>query len=255
MNANRTKLQLSDTKKCLNHVFPLEQPKNYQDGKSFAQELQHGPPTWKHMFENAWNGIANWQTKRRSNCIRFSARVWTITEGKRKTWKKKKGEVSEVCSHIVLKCLYLARIGRPDILWSVNKLTRSVTRWTQACDRRLPRLISCIHHTSQYRQYCHVGNAAQHCRLGLFQDSDFAGDLEDSKSTSGGVLCIFGSRTFVPISRMCTKQNFSISQIHKIKDHFAGRLFTYGWFTRAGLVGFGHIRAEDDSRNTKTNPS
>ena len=49
-----------------------------------------------------------------------------------------------------------------------------------------------------------MGNAAQHCRLGLFQDSDFAGDLEDS--TSGGVLCIFGSRTFVPISWMCKKQ-------------------------------------------------
>ena len=28
-------------------------------------------------------------------------------------------------------------------------------------------------------------NTAQHCRLGLFQDSDFAGYLEDSKSTSG----------------------------------------------------------------------
>ena len=39
---------------------------------------------------------------------------------------------------------------------------------------------------------------AQHCRLGLFQDSDFAGDLEDSKSTPGGVECIFGRRTFVP---------------------------------------------------------
>ena len=39
-----------------------------------------------------------------------------------------------------------------------------------------------------------------------FQDSDFAGDLEDSKSTSGGVLCISGSRTFVPISWMCKKQ-------------------------------------------------
>ena len=35
------------------------------------------------------------------------------------------------------------------------------------------------------------------CRLGLFQDSDFAGDLEDSKSTSGGTLCVFGSHTFV----------------------------------------------------------
>ena len=33
-----------------------------------------------------------------------------------------------------------------------------------------------------------------------------AGDLEDSKSTSDGVLCIFGSGTFVPISWMCKKQ-------------------------------------------------
>ena len=37
-------------------------------------------------------------------------------------------------------------------------------------------------------------------------DSDFAGDLEDSKSTSGGTLCIFGSHTFGPISWMCKKQ-------------------------------------------------
>ena len=35
------------------------------------------------------------------------------------------GELSKVCSQIVLKCLYLARIGRPDVLWSVNKLARS----------------------------------------------------------------------------------------------------------------------------------
>ena len=50
------------------------------------------------------------------------------------------------------------------------------------------------------------GNTAKQCRLGLFQDSDFAGDLEDSKSTSGGTLCVFGSHTFVPISWMCKKQ-------------------------------------------------
>ena len=46
----------------------------------------------------------------------------------------------------------------------------------------------------------YVGNTAKQCRLGLFQDSDFAGDLEDSKSTSGGTLCVFESHTFVPIS-------------------------------------------------------
>ena len=51
-----------------------------------------------------------------------------------------------------------------------------------------------------------MGNTAKQCRLGLFQDSDFAGDLEDSKSTSGGTLCVFVSHTFVPIRWMCKKQ-------------------------------------------------
>ena len=43
-------------------------------------------------------------------------------------------------------------------------------------------------------------------QIGLFQDSDFAGDLEHSKSNSGGTLCIFESHTFVPTSWMCKKQ-------------------------------------------------
>ena len=51
-----------------------------------------------------------------------------------------------------------------------------------------------------------MGNTAKQCRLGLFQDSDFAGDIEHSKSTSGGILCIFVSHTFVPTSWMCKKQ-------------------------------------------------
>ena len=119
---------------------------------------------------------------------------------------KSVGELSNACSQIVLKCLYLARIGRPDILCSEKKLARSITKWTKACDKRLNRLISYIHHTCEYKPYCHVGNTAKQCRLGLFQGSDFAGDLEDSKSTSGRTLCIFGSHTFVPISWMCKKQ-------------------------------------------------
>ena len=65
------------------------------------------------------------------------------------------GELTNICSQIVLKCLYLARIGRLDILWSDNKLARSITKWTRACDKRLARLISYIHFTSEYKQYCH----------------------------------------------------------------------------------------------------
>ena len=93
------------------------------------------------------------------------------------------GELSIVCSQIVLKCLYLARIDRPDILWTVNKLAQSVTKWTRACDRRLARLISYIHHTNDLRQYCHVGKHGTALSTGFIPD--IAGDLEDSKSTSG----------------------------------------------------------------------
>ena len=97
----------------------------------------------------------------------------------------------------------MARIGRPDILWSVNKLARSITKWTKACDKRLNRLISKILHTSEYKHFFYVGNTVEQCRLGLFQDSDFAGDLEDSKSTSGGALCVLKKQTSV--SHSCTE--------------------------------------------------
>ena len=51
-----------------------------------------------------------------------------------------------------------------------------------------------------------MGYTAKQCRLGLFRDSDFAADLEDSKSTSGGTLIVSGSHTFAPRSWMCKKQ-------------------------------------------------
>ena len=157
------------------------------------------------MQRSVWNDTVSWQTRRLSNSIKYLLHASMTT-----TSKKKKQNLLENCQihalKFVLKCLYLVRIGRPDILWSVNKFARSITKWTKACDKRLNRLISYIHHTCEYKQYCHVGNIAKQCRLGLFQDSDFAGDLEDSKSTSGGTLCVFGSHTFVPTSWMCEKQ-------------------------------------------------
>ena len=60
---------------------------------------------------------------------------------------KSVGELSKVSSQIVLKCLYLERIRRLGILWSVNKLALSITKRTKACDKRLSRLLSYIHHT------------------------------------------------------------------------------------------------------------
>ena len=94
--------------------------------------------------------------------------------------KKKIGQcwkIIERCSQIVLTCQYLARIGRPDMLWTMDHLAMSLTKWNRACDGRLPRLTRYIRHTGNYRQNCHVGNNASECKLGLFHDADVAGDL------------------------------------------------------------------------------
>ena len=134
---------------------------------------------------------------------------------------KSVGELSKVCSQIVLKFFFLARIGRPGILWSVNKFARSISKWTKACDKRLSGLISYIHHTCDYKQYCHVGNTAKQCRLGLFQDSDFAGDLEDSKSTSVGTLCF---RKPIRSNWLDVQEtSFSFARLNRIRNHHGCR--------------------------------
>ena len=111
--------------------------------------------------------------------------------------------------------LYLARIGRPDIQWSVNKLARSITKWTKACDKRLNRLISYVHHTCEYKQYCHVGNTAKQSRLGLFQNSDFAADHEDSKSISGGTLCAFSEVIDLFLSVGCVRNKLQFRTVQQ----------------------------------------
>ena len=134
----------------------------------------------KVMQRNAWKNIANWRIKQTDSYTKSQHHALTTTNSTKKNgicWRIIKSLLTCCC-----KILYLARTGRPDILSSVNKLARAITKWTGACDRRSARLISYIHHTSDYRQYSHVGNTAQHCRLGLLQDPDFAGDFEDSKS-------------------------------------------------------------------------
>ena len=128
----------------------------------------------------------------------------TINSKKQKNW-----DLLENCHKSALKlswnaCILRALVDQTDILWSVNKLARAVTKWTRDCHKRLARLISEIQNPTEFKQYCHVGHTAQQCRLGLCQDSDFSGDLEDSKTD---YFCLFGSHTFVPTSWMYKKQS------------------------------------------------
>ena len=127
--------------------------RNYHSLKIFV--FLHGLMTWLVMQKHVWNDIVNWQTRRPSNFTKYLLHASMTTTSKKKKQNLLEN-LSNACSQIVLKCLYLARIGRPDILWSVDKLARSITKWTKACDKRLNRLISYIHHACEYKQYCHV---------------------------------------------------------------------------------------------------
>jgi len=117
-----------------------------------------------------------------------------------------KGILSTVCSKAVLKCLYMTRSARPELYWAVNALAREVTKWNVACDKRLHRLMCYIKYNQEVHLACYVGDKPSQCKLVLFCDASFAGDLKDSRSTSGALMCLMGPNTYVPLSWICKKQ-------------------------------------------------
>ena len=161
-NAKQAKILWTITEPCLNPEFPQERLKKLPCSEnlrisSLSYDMESHPKKCVERYCEFANKTTQQLYKVSTPCIddhHFKEEVM-----------KSVGELSQVCSQIVLKCLCLARIGRPDILWSVNKLARSITKWTKACYKRLNRLISCVHHTCEYRHYCHVGNTAKQCRL------------------------------------------------------------------------------------------
>ena len=185
VNVHRTKLTSKRAERCPNHDMPQEQLKCFQTlGKRFfglsenenrhSMVLRHGGTRTK----NALKGTVNWQTKASSN--KKSLHTPCMDDHQFGIGRAVNG--GEKCQHVALKlslkCLYSERIGRPDILWSVNKRARAVTKWTRACNRRLARLVSRIDKTSDFRQCWHVAHTAHRSRLGLSQDADFAGILK-----------------------------------------------------------------------------
>ena len=110
------------------------------DGKCLTRKQSFGLTIWKVMRKRALRGIAKWQ--KWLNPMQKVSTLCLDDHHFKRDELETVGELSIVRSHIINKCQYLDRSGRPGIHWSVNKLARAVTRWTRACDRRLARLIS-----------------------------------------------------------------------------------------------------------------
>ena len=202
------------------------------------------------MPRNVWNDIVSWRTERRNNSTKYQFHALTTIK---KEELKSVGELSNVCSQIVLKCLFLARIGRPDILWSVNKFARSITKWTKACDKRLSRLISHVHHTSEYKQCCHVGNNAKQCNWDCFR-TPILQEILRTRNLRQVEHCVFLEVLHLFQSVGCVRNKLQFRTVHhffwcRIKDGRYTRLFYGIWSssqffteTRIRMIKYGKTR-------------
>ena len=76
------------------------------------------------------------------------------------------------------------------------------------------------------------GNTVQQCRLRLFQDSDFARDVEYSKSTSGGTL-FFSEITRLCQQVGCARNRFQFhTALQKLNFFFVGCRIKDGRYQR-----------------------
>ena len=152
--------------------------------------------------------------------------------------KKKNWNPWENCQKYALKLFWSA------YTWHVLEDPIFYGQWTNLHDRSQngPKLVTNDYVVWSPTFITHVNTNSivvwvilqKQCRLGLFQDSDFAGDLEDSKSSSGGTLCVLGSHTLLPISWMCTKQT-SVSH-SSTESEIILWMQDWGWMVSPHLI-------------------
>lgn len=73
-----------------------------------------------------------------------------------------------------------------------SDLTRRITTWSKADDRRQVRLMSYLKSTAGYVLEGRTLDDAKALRLCVYTDADHASGVEDVKSTSGMILTLKG---------------------------------------------------------------
>ena len=124
------------------------------------------------------------------------------------------------------KCLYWARISRPDILWSVNgpeRVTNAKHVWSHT-------FITHVNSNSIVMWEIQLNNADWDCfKTPILQDTLKTQNRHQVDS------CAYGSHTFVPISWMCKKQ-FSVSHSSTEAENISLSMQVHAWMEFQLLV-------------------
>jgi hypothetical protein len=117
------------------------------------------------------------------------------------------GQVADKASSVLMKLLWVTRLCRPDLAYSICLLAGQVTKWSRNCDKQLLRLISYLNSTKNLCLHLSMLDLPQDCTIDLFCDADLGGCPHTAKSTSGLFLVVRGPQgTFIPITWNARRQ-------------------------------------------------
>ena len=117
-----------------------------------------------------------------------------------------RGELAPNACKVLMKCLWAARLARPDVIKAITALSTKVQKWSVNCDKMLYRLMCYLHSTKDYQLFCYVNDPLGDLYLELYVDADFCGDREDAYSTNGGWLVLAGPDSCFPLCWVSKKQ-------------------------------------------------
>ena len=88
--------------------------------------------------------------------------------------------------------MYAGRCAKPECMFVIAKLGRWVSKWTNACEVALLRLISYLFWHADEPIRMTGPKVVEPVFLAGFTDADHAGEVATSHSTSGSVLMMLG---------------------------------------------------------------
>ena len=111
-------------------------------------------------------------------------------------------------TRVIMKLMYAARMARPDLLRTTSYLARYLTKWDNACGKRLSKLMARVQNTIQYRMcsWCDASRARPPLHLRVYSDADYVGCTSTQRSIIGAIAFIHGDGYSEPLSRISKRQ-------------------------------------------------
>ena len=97
-------------------------------------------------------------------------------------------KVQPLFQELIESLLYLSNNSRPDICFTVNKLSQYISKVNSHHFNAAKRVLRYLNGTEAYKLKYHKGE--RELKVTCYTDSDFAGDILTRKNTSGCVLTI-----------------------------------------------------------------